>query len=55
MGLGYHFTTDEFNQTSSVSWTPARRDLNLYTTLVQDEMVLASNRLSLTLGVTWQF
>ena len=49
-GLGYRFTTDEFNQTSSVSWSPAGRDLNLYTTFVQDEIALAANRLSLTLG-----
>ena len=49
-GLGYRYTTDEFNQTSSVSWSAQRRNLNLYTTFLQDEVALVPSRLSLTLG-----
>ena len=49
-GLGYRYTTDEFNQTSAVSWSAQGRNLNLYTTFLQDEVALVQNRLSLTLG-----
>ena len=49
-GLGYRFTTDEFNETPIVVWTPASRDLHLYTVFVQDEITLIPSQLSATIG-----
>jgi iron complex outermembrane receptor protein len=49
-GVGYRVTTDEFNETPIVVWTPASRDLHLYTAFVQDEITLIPGRLSATVG-----
>jgi iron complex outermembrane recepter protein len=49
-GLEYRFSRDEFNATPIVVWTPSSRDINLFTTFIQDEVVLVPDRLRVTLG-----
>jgi iron complex outermembrane receptor protein len=49
-GLEYRFSTDQFNATPIVVWTPSSRDINLFTTFIQDEVVLVPDRLRVTLG-----
>ena len=49
-GLGYRFSTDEFNRTPIVSWSPASRDLHLFTAFLQDEISLVPDRLRFTIG-----
>lgn len=49
-GLGYRFTTDEFINSSALSFTPVSEDLNLYTAFVQDEITVVRDRLRLILG-----
>jgi iron complex outermembrane receptor protein len=49
-GLGYRFTADEFTQTPLATWSPTSRHLNLYTTFVQDEIVVVPRRLAVTIG-----
>lgn len=49
-GLEYRFSTDQFNATPIVVWTPSSRDINLFTAFIQDEIVLVPDRLRVTLG-----
>jgi iron complex outermembrane recepter protein len=49
-GLGYHFISDNINNTFSVSFHPDSRDDNLFSAFLQDEIVLIEDRLSMTLG-----
>ncbi len=49
-GLEYRFSTDQFNATPIVVWTPSSRDINLFTAFIQDEVVLVPDRLRVTLG-----
>ena len=48
--MEYRFSTDEFNSTPIVVWTPASRDLNLFSAFLQDEITLIPDRLRLTIG-----
>jgi iron complex outermembrane receptor protein len=49
-GLGYRFTTDELRDSPFLFWDPERRDLDLFTAFVQDEIALWPERFSVTLG-----
>ncbi len=49
-GLGYRFTTDQFDNSPMVTFLPAHANLNLYTAFVQDEITIVPDRLRLTLG-----
>lgn len=49
-GLGYRFTTDEFEHSEVISFTPASADLNLYSAFIQDEITMIPDRLRLILG-----
>ncbi|MBC8125665.1 MAG: TonB-dependent receptor plug domain-containing protein, partial [Gloeobacteraceae cyanobacterium ES-bin-144] len=49
-GMGYRFTTDDFNSTPITTWDPASRDLHLFNTFLQDEITLIPDRLRFTLG-----
>ena len=49
-GLGYRFTTDEFENSETLSFSPASADLNLYSAFIQDEITLVPDRLRLILG-----
>ncbi len=48
-GLGYRFSTDEIDQTQLYQIIPATRDLNLFSSFLQDKIQL-SDTLSLTIG-----
>lgn len=49
-GAGYRVAADHFGPTLGTSFVPASRTLNLFSVFVQDEIVLAPDRLRLTLG-----
>lgn len=49
-GLGYRFTTDQIDASSTVSFTPSSRGDNLLNAFVQGEIALIEKRLRLTLG-----
>jgi iron complex outermembrane receptor protein len=53
-GIGYRFTTDEFKDTPSVTWTPSEDDLSLYTAFVQDEITVVPDRFFLTFGCKFE-
>jgi len=54
MGLGYRSVDSDFANTFQVSVTPGERSENLYSGFVQDEIMLAADRLWLTLGAKWE-
>ncbi len=54
MGLGYRFVDTSFNNTSQVSVNPGEQFENLYSGFVQDEIMLVSDRLWVTLGAKWE-
>ena len=49
-GLGYRFTSDDIDNTFSLSFYPDNRDDNLFSAFLQDEIVLIEDRLRMTLG-----
>ena len=49
-GLGYRHISEDTNPTSSFELIPDNRDVNLYSTFLQDEISLIRNRLALTIG-----
>lgn len=49
-GLGYRFTTDEFINSSALTFTPGSEELKLYTAFAQDEITVVRDRLRLILG-----
>lgn len=49
-GLGYRYTADSTVGSLSISFNPSRRRDNLFSSFVQDEIVLLPDRLRLTLG-----
>ena len=49
-GLGYRYTTDSTVGSLTQSFNPSRRRDNLFSSFVQDEIVLFRDRLRLTLG-----
>lgn len=49
-GLGYRFTSDDIDNTFSLSFYPDNRDDNLFSAFLQDEIMLIEDRLHLTLG-----
>ncbi len=54
IGLGYRSVDADFDNTFQVSVDPANRSENLYSGFVQDEIMLAPDRLWLTLGAKWE-
>lgn len=54
MGLGYRSVDAHFDNTFQASVLPDRRSEILYSGFLQDEIVLASDRLWLTLGAKWE-
>ena len=49
-GLGYRFTSDTFDGTYSVSFTPDSRRVHLFSGFFQDEIWLSPNQIRLSLG-----
>jgi iron complex outermembrane recepter protein len=49
-GLGYRFTTDRIGGSLTVSYDPPSKDLQLFSSFLQDEIALQPDRLYLTLG-----
>jgi iron complex outermembrane recepter protein len=49
-GLGYSFTTDHIGGSFTVSFNPASRALQLFSSFVQDQIALVPDRLYLTVG-----
>ena len=49
-GLGYRFTTDEFVNSETLSFSPASADLNLFSAFIQDEITVVPDRLRVILG-----
>jgi iron complex outermembrane receptor protein len=49
-GIGYRFTSDDFNNSPSITWNPTSRGLNILNTFLQDEITLVPDHLRLTLG-----
>jgi iron complex outermembrane receptor protein len=49
-GLGYRLSSDHTTATPSISLSPLDRTTHLFSTFVQDEIVLVKDRLRLTLG-----
>ncbi len=54
MGIGYRSVDAEFDNSFQVSVEPGDRSENLYSGFVQDEIMLATDSLWLTLGVKWE-
>jgi iron complex outermembrane receptor protein len=54
IGLGYRSVAADFDNTFQVSVNPGNRSENLYSGFIQDEIMLASDRLWLTLGAKWE-
>ena len=54
IGLGYRSVDADFGNTFQVSVDPAKRSENLYSGFVQNEIMLAADRLWLTLGAKWE-
>ncbi len=54
IGLGYRSVDADFDNTFQVSVDPAKRSENLYSGFIQDEIMLASDCLWLTLGAKWE-
>lgn len=54
MGLGYRFVDAGFDNTFQASFNLTERSENLYSGFVQDEIMLLSDRLWLTLGAKWE-
>ncbi len=48
-GVGYRLTVDDFDGTAFVSLDPDNRDLNLFSTFIQDQIAI-TDRLKLTIG-----
>jgi iron complex outermembrane receptor protein len=49
-GLGYLVTSDQVDNSYSVSWYPDHRATQVYSAFLQDEITLIEDRLKLTLG-----
>jgi iron complex outermembrane receptor protein len=49
-GAGYRFMHDRVDNTAAIAFIPARRDLNLFSGFVQDEISLLADQLFLTIG-----
>jgi len=54
IGFGYRLVDTEFGNSFQVSVNPAERSENLYSGFIQDEIMLVSDRLWLTLGAKWE-
>ncbi|NOQ45790.1 MAG: TonB-dependent receptor plug domain-containing protein, partial [Desulfobulbaceae bacterium] len=54
MGLGYRLVDADFDNTFQVSVFPQERSENLSSGFIQDEIMLAPDRLWLTLGAKWE-
>jgi iron complex outermembrane receptor protein len=54
LGFGYRLVDTDFGNTFQVSVDPAKRSDNLYSGFLQDEIMLATDRLWLTLGAKWE-
>jgi len=54
MGLGYRYIIADVNSTFQVSILPEKQSEDLYSGFIQDEIMLAADRLWLTLGVKWE-
>jgi iron complex outermembrane receptor protein len=49
-GAGYRFMRDELDNAAALAFLPPRRDLQLFSAFVQDEITLLQNQLFLTIG-----
>jgi iron complex outermembrane receptor protein len=49
-GIGYRYTTDEYNDTELIRWNITNDNFQLFNLFVQDEIALVPHRLWLTLG-----
>lgn len=49
-GIGYRYTNDHIRGSDLIAFTPERRDDNLFSAFLQDDISLVENRLRLTLG-----
>lgn len=54
MGVGYRRISDDIEGAFPISFTPTRRSLNLYTGFFQDDIVLVTNHLAVTLGAKFE-
>ena len=54
LGLGYRSVDAHFDNTFQVSVLPGKRSETLYSGFLQDEIMLASDRLWLTVGAKWE-
>ncbi len=54
-GIGYRFTSDDFNNSDLIRWDPASRELNILNTFLQDEITLIPDQLRLTLGSKFEY
>ena len=53
-GLGYRFLSDEVSGAFPVTFDPSKRDINLVTGFVQDEVAVIDERLALNLGAKFE-
>jgi iron complex outermembrane receptor protein len=54
LGLGYRRISDDIEGAFPITFTPQRRSLNLYTGFLQDDIVLLTNHLAVTLGAKFE-
>jgi iron complex outermembrane receptor protein len=54
-GLGYRYSTDDFNSFSTTTLNPDREGLHLFSAFVQDEISLIDDHLQLTLGTKIEY
>jgi len=54
MGLGYRSVNGDFDNTFQASVIPDHRSENLYSGFLQDEIMLVTDQLYLTLGTKWE-
>ena len=54
MGLGYRRISDDIEGAFPITFAPRKRGLNLYTGFLQDDIVLLTNHLAITLGAKFE-
>ena len=54
MGLGYRRISDDIEGAFPINFTPTTRGLSLYTGFLQDDIVLLTNHLAVTLGAKFE-
>lgn len=53
-GLGYRFVRDDLDGTFAVSLSPARREDNVFSAFLQDEIAVVRDRIDITLGAKFE-